>query len=75
MAIKGKKAYTFHLTEDNVELVKEFVDRSKMEGGMSALVDGVMEMLAETLRASGVNKRPMNYAKVIRLFVEGIKRV
>lgn len=75
MPIEGKRKYSFYLDEENTELVKSFVDQTRMSGGMSALVDELMKVLADTLRASGVDKRPMNYAKVVRIFFEGIKRV
>jgi len=74
MAVEGKKLYKFYLTPEHHEVVKEFVVCTRKAGGMSSLVDEVLGAMAETLKASGVGKKPMNYAKVIRLFIEGIKR-
>lgn len=73
MAIKDKKLYGLYLDEDNAELVKSFLDSRRYQGGLSACVDRLIAVMADTLRESGVDQRPMNWAKVTRMWINGIK--
>ncbi len=75
MAIKGKKAYKLYLDEENYEYVKRYVDTTFMAGGMSGMINEIVGQMADTLRSSGVSgDSPVSFAKVLRVFFEGIKR-
>ena len=74
MTVKGKKEYSFYLTEENVEFVKSFIEKGKGKGGMSAFVDQYFEKMADTLRDAGIQKGPMSYAKVFRIAFNGLKK-
>lgn len=73
MAVIGKKRYYVYLTPENVEVVKAYLDSRKYQGGLSACVDRLISVMADTLRESGVDERPMNWAKVTRMWINGIK--
>jgi len=73
MAVIGKKQYKLYLTEANVEQVRIYLDSRKYQGGLSACVDRLISVMADTLRESGVDERPMNWAKVTRMWINGIK--
>lgn len=73
MAVIGKKQYKLYLTETNVEQVRIYLDTRKYQGGLSACVDQLIAVMADTLSESGVDERPMNWAKVTRMWINGIK--
>ena len=76
MAIQGKKLYQVYLDEENAEYVKAFLESKRGEGGLSALVDGMIKNTADTLRESGVggSNKKLNWVKMLRMVFNGIKK-
>lgn len=76
MAVKGKKTYKLYLDEENTEYVRSFIESKRGAGGLSAIVDGMIKNLADTLRESGVGEpgAKLNWAKMIRMVFHGIKQ-
>lgn len=78
MAIEGKKAYKVYLTEENVELVRNFFFATTTDetvgGGFSGLLDSYVASLANTIRKAGIKPgRKLTLAKILRMAISGIK--
>ena len=74
MTINEKKAYKIYLNKENVELVQNYLDRSKGSGGMSALIDEYIANMARTITASQLaNGEKLGWAKLFKLFVNGLR--
>ena len=52
MAIKGKKRYQIYLTEENYNLVKEYLDTRASTGGISGLLDKHLARCAKVVKNS-----------------------
>ena len=74
MSIKGKKAYKIYLPEEDTELVKSYLDRSKAAGGMSGLIGQYITTVANTLRESEIGAgEKLGWGKMFKLFVNGLR--
>lgn len=74
MAVIGKKPYIFHLTEDNVEYVKSFLEVTRNKGGLSGFVDAYFATVSKTLRSSNyVAGKKISLKQLLKIGFEGIK--
>jgi hypothetical protein len=75
MSLEGKKAYKVFLSEKEADYVKAHIMSKKGEGGFSALLDTVVINLYKTMKESGIEQgRKITWAKVIKMFFNGIKQ-
>jgi len=76
MAVPGKKRYQIWLTEAYVDSVRSVLAKGKYKGGLSGYLDDCLKNAHETLIESGVvdSRRPVTAAKLIRLFIRGIRK-
>jgi len=73
MAIKEKDRYTVYLDKENADFVRAFLNDAKIKGGLSGLMDGYLQTMAITLRASGYKPgSSLSYAQVIKFGLKGL---
>jgi hypothetical protein len=69
----AKKKYQVYLEEEETEFVKEFLNASKIKGGLSGYLNGYLETTAKTLRAAGWKAgNELTYAKAFKIGLKGI---